>query len=287
MTDSAIFIDEIPLLNDPILIAGFDGWGNALNISRGMIDFIVQNLKGNKFAHFNPDLFYDYSQLRPIVNIQEGILERLKLPGGDFFTAGTDTDGRDLVVLNADEPHLRWQLFVDEVFSLCRKLNVNTVITLGSFYDNILHTDYIFTGYASSEALRQKLADNGVNFISYYGPSAIHTSIQSESKKEGIDCVGIWSHTPYYMQGMTHLGILARLGNLLSRLGDFPLNVRELEDGWEKLAEKLQQLIDENSELNNLVTQLRKQKVRGTLEGMRGSGGEDPKIINIEDFLKK
>ncbi len=99
--------------------------------------------------------------------------------------------------------------------------------------------------------------------------------------------MGLWCHSPYYMQGTTHLGILAHLGILLSRLGDFSLEVTELEAGWAKLAEKLQNLIDKNPELGDLVTQLRKQKVRGTLEGMRETAEIDPKIINIEDFLKK
>ena len=287
MNDQAIQIEEIPNLKNPILIAGFDGWGNALNISKGMVDYLVRNLNGQRIGRVNADLFYLYNQLRPVVKIEEGQLLELDLPGGDLFAVSSDNGGRDLLLLNADEPHIRWQLFVDEIFALCRSLGVDTIVTLGSFFDNVLHTDYIISGYASSEELRQQLQDNGVNFISYHGPSAIHTAIQSESLKAGIHSMGIWCHSPYYLQGTTHLGILAHLGKLLTHLGDFSLNVTELEEGWEKLAEKLQELIDSNPELGTLVTQLRKQKVRGTLEGMRETEKVDPKIINIEDFLKK
>jgi proteasome assembly chaperone (PAC2) family protein len=287
MNDQAFQIEELPQLNNPIFIIGFDGWGNALNISKGMVDYLVQNLKGQKIGRINTDLFYLYNQLRPVVKIEEGKLLELKLPGGDLFAVTSGSGGRDLLLMTADEPHIRWQLFVDEIFSLCKTLNVDTIITLGSFLDNILHTDYIISGYASSEHLRQQLQDNDVNFISYHGPSAIHTTIQSEGAKAGIQCMGIWCHSPYYMQGTTHLGILAHLGKLLSHFGDFELDVTELDEGWEKLAEKLQELIDNNPELGDLVTQLRKQKVRGTLEGMRETEEVNPKIINIEEFLKK
>jgi len=287
MSDQAIHIEELPQLNNPILIAGFDGWGNALNISRGMTDFLIQNHNGKKIASINADLLYHYSQLRPVVDIQDGELIDLALPGGEFHSLSGLGEGRDLVILKADEPHFRWQAFVEEMFSLCHKLNVDTIVTLGSFFDNILHTDYIFSGYGSNEEIRDKMRESGVNFISYHGPSAIHTTIQSESKQAGINCMGVWSHCPYYMQGTTHLGILAQLGKLLSRLGGFALDVKELDEGWDKLGEKLQNLIDNNPELSNLVTQLRKQKVRGTLEGMRETTEVDPKIINIEDFLKK
>ncbi|MCP4754637.1 MAG: PAC2 family protein [Proteobacteria bacterium] len=281
-----IFAEDLPQLENPVLIAGFDGWGNALNISKGMVDYMIGLFKGRAIARINPDVFYLYHQIRPMVVVQEGILKSVTPPGGAFYAMNTGAGQRDLLILQADEPNLRWQYFVEEMFSLCDKLGIGTIITLGSFYDNVLHTDRIVSGYASDDLLLSELKDNKVNAISYQGPSAIHTTIQSECQSAGFQGLGLWYHCPYYLQGTTHLGILAHLGNLLSCLCDFKMDTREIEEGWDQLNEKIHKLIESNPDLANLVTRLRKEKVRGTLQGRREADSENQKIINIEDFLR-
>ena len=56
-------------------------------------------------------------------------------------------------ILNADEPNLRWFGFVDELLNLCSRLHIETIITLGSMYDHVLHTDRILSGTASNAEL--------------------------------------------------------------------------------------------------------------------------------------
>ena len=44
MSDHGIHIKELPQLKNPLLIAGFDGWGNALNISNGMAGYLIRRM---------------------------------------------------------------------------------------------------------------------------------------------------------------------------------------------------------------------------------------------------
>ena len=143
MKKQGIHIEELPDLKEPVLIAGFDGWGNALDVSTGMAGYLIRKLKAQSFARIDPDTFYSYDTDRPMVNIEAGTLKSLSSPGGIFYAARTGSDENDVVVLEANEPNLRWFHFVDELFSLCDKLGVETIITLGSMYDNVLHTDRI------------------------------------------------------------------------------------------------------------------------------------------------
>ena len=55
---------EWPDLKTPLLIAGFDGWGNALDVSRGMAAFLIRKLKAQFFAGINPDIFYLYDIIK-------------------------------------------------------------------------------------------------------------------------------------------------------------------------------------------------------------------------------
>jgi proteasome assembly chaperone (PAC2) family protein len=285
MSERGIQIDEFPDLKNPLLIAGFDGWGNALKISSGMAAYLIRTFKAQRFAEINPDVFFRYDEMRPVVHIEEGVLKSLSSPGGTFYAAQTAPGGRDLVILKTDEPNLRWSGFVEELFGLCKRLNIESIITLGSMYDHVLHTDRIISAVTSDAAMSSMLRQKGVNAISYQGPSAIHSTIHSEGLKRAHACMSLWCHCPFYLQGTTHFGILAHLGELLASLGGFELDTENLETSWEKLNIQIEKLIENNAELQEVVKELRKAKVRGSAAEMKGAIKSDEKIINIQDFL--
>jgi proteasome assembly chaperone (PAC2) family protein len=285
MSIEDIQIKELPQLEKPVLIAGFDGWGNALKISSGMAAYLIRKLNAKQFAKLNPDTFFRYDDARPFVNIEEGILKSIVPPEGAFYAACTDEDSNDVVILKADEPNLKWYRFIEETFLLCHKLGIETIITLGSMYDNVLHTDRVISGIASSQQLVAKLSEQNINSISYQGPSAIHSIIQIEGSKKGFQCISLWSHCPFYLQGTTHFGILSHLGALLSSIGNFDLDIADLEKSWKNLNEQIQELVKNNPDIQNIISELRKSKVRGSVATMNGSF-KDEKVINIEDFLE-
>ena len=113
MKNNAIEIENLPELRKPLLIAGFGGWGNALDISNAMVTYLIRQLKAKSFAKINSDLFYRYDENRPVVNIKEGVLKSVSLPGGSFFAAQPLGSVTDLVIFRAAEPSLRWSLFAD------------------------------------------------------------------------------------------------------------------------------------------------------------------------------
>jgi proteasome assembly chaperone (PAC2) family protein len=157
MNVNGIRIHELPDLKNPLLIAGFDGWGNALKISSGMAAYLIRTFKAQRFAELDPDVFFRYDE-------------------------------------KADEPNLRWFGFVDELLKLCSRLHIETIITLGSMYDHVLHTDRILSAIASNADLSSMLKQKGVNSISYQGPSAIHSTIHSEALKRDIAGISLSEH---------------------------------------------------------------------------------------------
>ena len=286
MKDQGIYIKDLPKLRDAVLIAGFDGWGNALDLSRAMVSYLIRKLDAKFFAKLIPDLFYRYDETRPIVNIKQGVLKSVSPPSGSFYVVRTGSEERDLVLLRANEPNLRWLHLVDELFSFCEKLGINTVITLGSMYDNVLHTDRIISGITSEGDLFSKLEERNVIPIDYHGPSAIHSLIQSEGQKRGFQCVSLWCHCPYYLQGTTHFGLLSQLASLLTFIGGFVLDTEELDTNWKELNRQIQGLIEKNPELQAMINELRKAKVRGSWASLKESETKSSKVISLEDFLK-
>ncbi len=282
MSDTALKIEYIPKLENPLFIAGFEGWGNALDISRGMVDYLIKKLDAKRFGSINPDIFYRFDENRPLTEIKNGLLEDIKPPEGAFYVAQGSLAGRDVVIFKAVEPSLHWFQFVDSILSLCDTIGVKTIITLGSMYDNVLHTDKVVSAFASSEALLTDLKKIEVNPVNYKGPSAIHSTIHSIARKRGFECISLWCHCPYYLQGTTHFGLLSHLGSLLSSWGGFHLDTDELESTWQDLSRQIQELIDNNPELKGMVNDLRKAKIKGSWDETKKAD----KVIRLEDFLK-
>lgn len=286
MLQEGIEIEELPDLNAPVLIVGLDGWGNAMDVSKAMVSYLIRKLKAKPFATINGDLFYRYDENRPITVIEEGLLKDIILPGGTFYVARGIPNQVDLVILKAQEPNLRWQYFVEQLLTLCQTLRVRSIITLGSMYDNVLHSDMIISGVASDKKLFSKLAQKGVLPINYQGPSAIHSSIQKAAEKKEFGCMSLWCHCPYYLQGATHYGLLSHLGSLLASLGGFELDTDELDASWRELNRQIQTLVEKNPELQEMINELRKAKVRGSWAMKKESDDKNEKIIHLKDFLR-
>jgi proteasome assembly chaperone (PAC2) family protein len=282
MLSDSIQIEHLPNLEEPLLIVGFEGWGNALDISRGMVNYFIGKMKAQIFGKIDSDLFYRYDENRPLVKIQDGLLEDLSPPGGFFYAAERELAGRDIVLLKATEPTLRWFQFTDALASLCKKLGVKTVFSLGSMYDNVLHTDTVISALVSSKKLLPRLKEKNVMTVSYEGPGAIHSLIHKASKKQGIECISLWCHCPYYLQGTTHFGLLSHLGSLLASLGGFKFDGTELETTWRELGKEIQGIIDKNPELQGMIQDLRKAKIKGSWDTAR----KGDKVIHLEDFMK-
>ncbi|MDY6791094.1 MAG: PAC2 family protein [Thermodesulfobacteriota bacterium] len=286
MDEQGIHIEKTVELSYPLLIAGFDGWGNALNVSKGMVSYLVRSLNAEIFARINPDHFYRYDEDRPGVKIEDGLLKQFSTPGGAFYAAKTGQAERDLVILMADEPHLNWFNFIDGLFSLCQQHGIKTIITLGSMYDNVLHTDRIVSGIVSDPELFSRLKEKNVIPINYQGPSAIHSIIQSQGSQQGFHCISLWGHCPFYLQGTIHFGLMAHLGKMLSHFGEFTLDTQTLEASWQELDKQIRELVNRNPEVQSIISELRKAKVRGSWESMKGSAKKSDKVINLTDFLK-
>jgi len=268
-------------------VAGFDGWGNALGVSKAIVEYFVRKMNAQKFARINTDMFYRYDAVRPLVKIIEGQLEEFTPPGGIFYAAKDPDAGRDLVILDASEPNLYWEHFADELFSLCADLHIETIITIGSMYDNVLHNERIISCVASNNYLVGMLKKKKIAPIHYHGPGSFHSIIQSEGKKKDLNCVSLWAHCPFYLEGITHFGLLSSLAELIAYLGKFAINTEDLEKSWSKLSDRIQSLIEKNTKVQDIIKELQDAKTSGLRENIRRSINKDEKVINIKDFLDR
>ena len=136
-------LETMPSLVAPVLIIGLRGWGNALDVSAGTAAYLVETLQAAPIGHIDPDACYRYDENRPVVEIESGDMKSITPPGGTLYAISARPGENDLVILIADEPSLNWYRFARELVDLAHRLGTPGVITLGSMFDNVLHTDRI------------------------------------------------------------------------------------------------------------------------------------------------
>ncbi len=278
-------IETMPTLRTPVFIIGFRGWGNALEVSAGMAAYLVETLQGLSVGHIIPDACYRYDESRPVVEIESGSIKSINPPGGDFFAIETSPGENDIVVLIADEPHLNWYRFSRELTDLAQQLNTTAVITVGSMFDNVLHTDQIISTATTGSDFEGILSRHRVIPINYHGPGAIHTTILETCRKCAVPGSSLWCHCPAYLQGITHHGIMLPLARLLADMSSFSLKTEALEARWESLTIQIQNLIAENPKLEGIMDQIRRKKHEGAWLNSGQNGNEPGNVINLRDFL--
>lgn len=283
MFKDSLEIEYIPESEDSLFIAGFDGWGNALDTSWGMLDFFIRKLDAKPFARIIPDNFYCLDEKRPSVTIKDGILKDVELPDGKFYHATESVSGRNIIIFKASEPSMRWVQFSDAVLSLCKKTSVSLIIGIGSMFDNVLHTDTLISAVASSEALLRSLKEKSVELTTYHGPGGIHSTFSFEAGKRGFEYINLWCHCPQYLQGTTHFGLLFHLGNLISELGGFPIETDELSVTWKEISRQIQELIKKSPELSDMIEDL-KRNSDAEKENDNINRQKQKKIIKFEKF---
>lgn len=284
MEYTTIQLNETPALSSPTMIIGFRGWGNALDVSAAMATYLVDQNRGWAIGHLHADACYRYDENRPVVAIEAGQIKAIHPPGGDLFAIQADAGNKDLLILIADEPSLNWYRFTSELVDLAVNVGVTAVFTLGSMVDRVLHTDRIISATTTGIDFSGIFNRYDVAPIDYHGPTAIHSLILEECRKRGMAGASLWCHCPAYLQGITHHGLMIRLGQLLSEMIPFSVNTDELQARWEDLEDQIRQLISENPKLEGIMDEIRKKKRTGAGQGLKQNGSGQGNVISLEDF---
>jgi proteasome assembly chaperone (PAC2) family protein len=278
-----------PPLKQPLCIVAFDGWGDALNVSTALVNYLMRVTSAAPLAEIDPDPFYHYDQQRPTVRISQGRLEAFIPPEAKFFyskaaTATPSDDKPDLIFFRGEEPTQRWQQFVDLFLEVCARFGEVTILSVGGLYDRVLHTEALFSAIYTSGALIAKLPGR-VQPATYNGPGSIHTLLHAEAKRRGLPALSLWAHCPHYIQNTTHFGLVAELVEMVAAYTGFDLDNKPLLARWDKIERQIEALAEENEEVREVIEGLRQERHLGALPEAGAPASEtETKIVRLEDF---
>ncbi len=279
MIDDFVTFHQNPMLQNPVLIAGFGDWSNAGNVALKSIEYVIQKKGATLLAEIKTDHFYHFTQNRPVVSIKEGRLQRINVKRISFYAWPNDEGGNDLIFLKAQEPDYRWHTFVDVLFDLCVHWKVFLITSLGGMYDDVLHTEAIISGIYSLGNWKDTLLEHGISLVDYEGPSGVHSLIMQKAQREQYPYIGLWGHSPLYLRG-TNFRVLNQMISIMSSLFSFSIETLELERSLKEFEHQMEEVLDKNAELQEYIKKIKKLR-SGKLQKK-----DIPKVINIQDFLR-
>jgi len=218
-----------PALRDPALVVAFTGRGDAGSAASSAALLMLRGRQQIRLADLDPEAFYVLTRARPIVrDSPRG--GRIHWPSLTFLAGRSGGDERDLVVLAAAEPHLRWRGFAEAVAETWQTLGGGPGILLGAFLAQVLHVGPVpLVGSGSSPRVSALLRALGVAPSEYAGPATALTPIQEALTSRGIDCADVWAAVPSYLAPFPNPKAAAALLRVVSRLLEVRLEASDLD----------------------------------------------------------
>ena len=267
------------------LLMAFSGWADAAEGATSAVKFLRRKLKARKFAEFDPEEFYDFTQTRPTTTRTRDGKRRIHWPANEFFHLTNPETGGGVMVFMGVEPNLRWRTYSRAIARLAREQGVETVIHVGALLDAVPHTRPVkLSGTATRPDLSEFLEGREIRSSNYQGPTGISSSVMDACVKEGLGYSSIWGHTPHYLQAAPNYRVAYSLLQPLTRLLRLPLDLDELRSAAAKFDAEVVRAVEADDQIGSYVAKLESQYD----ENAAAASPLDPEELlrDVERFLR-
>ena len=240
---------SVPELDDPVLVAAFEGWNDAGEAATAVIEHLEESWQSVPLGTVDPEDYYDFQDHRPHVSVDESGVRSLDWPTTRVSLARPPAAGRDVVLVRGIEPNMRWRAFCAELLATAAELGVQRIVTLGALLADVPHTRPVPVSVSTSD--RSLAKATGLEASRYQGPTGIVGVLQDAATRGGLAATSLWAAVPHYVAQSpcpkATLVLLRRLEDLLNvpvPLGDLPDEARAWQHGVEELATEDPEIAD-------------------------------------------
>jgi proteasome assembly chaperone (PAC2) family protein len=254
----ALSFDNRPALRAPVLILSFAGWSDAGAAATTAVRYLVDQLIGQKFAGIDPEEFYDFYRQRPVVRLNDQKTREIHWPSYDFYHgAGIGID-KDFIFGIGAEPHLRWRTFTETMLRFARECQVEMVLTLGAYLDEVLYTRPVpLSGFSTDPKLVEEL---DLLPSRYQGPTGIIGVLAEACRAANMPHLSLWASLPHYLSVSPNpRGTLALLLRLNQWLG-LRVDTTPLERAAADFQAKINEAVNADPKLSAFVRELKKRE---------------------------
>lgn len=266
-----------PVLNEPVALIAFEGWGDAGESASLAAEQLIDTAEHDEIvAKFDSDEHFDFQVRRPVVYLNESGASQVDWPENSIHVLRNH--GRDLVVVLGEEPNYKWKTFTTELVEALQSLGVKKVITLGAFIGQVPHT--LPVPLVGSATRPDSLAGHGLTPSEYEGPTGIVGVLNHALGNVGIEVISVWAAVPHYLSNQDYPPAVEALTIKASELLEMSVDIGDLSSQSREFRDTVDEAIEANTELQEYVEQLE-------IEATEEDGEQAERLVEeIEDFLK-
>jgi hypothetical protein len=228
---------DLGALERPVMLVGLEGWFDVGGAATQAVNSFVSADHAVTIGAIDPDPFYDFTQQRPHISIDDEVRE-IVWPSNEFVLQ-RNPGHRDVVALIGVEPHLHWSTYVAAITTVAGTLGCEAVVTVGSGAEAIPHTRTPpVTGSTSNADLARRL---GLVAPSYQGLTGVVGVLQTVLEADGVPSISLRVGIPHYLMNAEHPLAVNALVRHLSHVLDVPnpTDLGEQIDGWREVHDEL------------------------------------------------
>ncbi|MDT0215148.1 PAC2 family protein [Rothia sp. ARF10] len=275
-----IELDDLPDLENAVMIAAFEGWNDAGEAATGVIEHLAELWGAEPVAALDPEDYYDFQVNRPRVVVENG-RRRISWRTTRILVATDTPIGRDVVLVQGVEPSFRWRAFAIELMELAQAADVTTVITLGALLADVAHTRPIqVTATSDNEDTRHR---HDIGSSTYEGPTGIVGVLADAAVQVGVSSISIWAAVPHYAHHTPSPKATRAIVSCLEDILDAPIQHGSLDEDARAWENGLDALASEDAEVAEYVESL--EDAQDTAELPEASG--DAIAKEFERYLRK
>lgn len=266
-----ITIHEEPVLESPALLVHLAGWIDAAGVGAGAAQTIENDCSLRTIATFDGDAFLDYRARRPVMQLRDGVSERLIWPQIELKT-GKDAAGKDLLLLTGFEPDQNWQSFSRLAADVCTQFGTRIMVGLGAYPYATPHTRPSRVSCTTpSDALARSVPwlRNTLDV-----PAGAEAVLEHAFANRGVPAIGLWVQVPHYISNAAYPAASAALLEAVARTAGLTFDISHLTSQATAQIARLDELVQGNPEHVVMLRQL--EEVWDSIETPAGNNTENP-----------
>jgi proteasome assembly chaperone (PAC2) family protein len=252
---------ERPTLDQPVMIAAFEGWNDAGDAATGAARHLIERWGLEQFASIDAEDFYDFTANRPHVRLDDHGMREIVWPSNAFYAGSAPGGGPDVIVLLGTEPALKWRTFCTQVTDVVAHYDASMVVTLGALLSDVPHTRPVsVVGTAYDPAVIERL---GLSPSRYEGPTGIVGALHDACRTAALQSASVWATVPTYVSGApSPKAMLALVERIAQLLGVF-VPTTDLEIASASYERQVNELVEADDETSAYVETLERRYDEG------------------------
>ena len=275
--DSIEFHCEPPS-NVSTMVVAFGGWIDAGEAVTGAMRYLVRQLGASLLASIDPEDFFDFTRVRPVVRLSAGGERIIRWPRSAFWTWQPPASRAGLLLFRGMEPQRRWRAYATALLDVAERCGVQRIVSLGALIAAVPHTrPPRVTGHSTDPQWHAQVEAWGIaRRPSYEGPTGIASVVLDAARRRGMSYLTLMGQAPHYLEGATNPAVSRALLTYVTRLLDLELDISPLEKAVQAFRTRCDQAVAQDAATQAYVRQLEQE--------YDATGDEAPRPLRDDTF---